>query len=348
MRDILVSVTANVIMIAAAYVYASVVGKDNGGGVELWSGVALIVILMASVTTCFFNRMRNKFLAAQKFDFKFFADARVSERALEKLYAMFGKKDFDDVGVSPSFVPLKTVCGEKNRAYISSSEFFRSSNPMLQEFRCRSVRNDQKAGKVFLQLSFIPVDSDGNTILIQRQPSYHPGDFGLKLRHDLSFVSFSPIPPRYNSSDFTVEESYHNEVPYAWGELQGVEPKIAELGAVIRKHRDAVYVFWVFAAHYPKDILFDGKTTDGVSNLEKLFYEDTIKYNDREAFLKDHDKLVAVAKVKDLKAYAKMAITPHLPLNPFGMSFWRTLKLKCLMLRTEIKPAEKCVLENLV
>ena len=265
MKAILISIVANVITVAATSFYAWLVKKHNAGGVELWSGVVVIVILTAFLTTCFFNHMRNKFLAAQRFDFKFFADSCVSGRALENLYAMFGKKDFDDVGLTPSFVPLKTVCGAKNSSYISAREFFMGSNPMLQEFRCRSVRNDQKAGKVFLQLSFIPVDSDGNTILIQRQPSYHPGDFGLKIKHDLSFVSFSPIPPRYNSSDFTVEDSYHNEVPCAWGDLRGVEPKITELGAIIRRHKDAVYVFWVFAAHYPKGVLFDGKDSDGES-----------------------------------------------------------------------------------
>jgi len=347
MRDLLINLLASAIMTLATLAYSRLTGINGNDSASLWGGVAAIVVVASSITTLYFNRRRNQFLAAQKFDFKFFADTKNDGgSAVSTLFEMFGKTSFDTIGVDPLFASARTIKGFRSETYISASDFFSSSNAMLREFRCRSVRNQQKTGKVFLQLSFIPIDEEGNTILIQRQDVYHPRQFGFRFKKDMSFISFSPIPPRYASADFTVLDSYHNEVPDAWNGQERSRPEIEELGAVIRRSGGAVYVFWVFAVRYQGGVHFTGPTAK--ETIKGLFYENEEAFRDKKAFVKDHDKIVAVARVDVLKAYALSGTLPELKGGPLSGEFWRNVKLRFLLRRTEIKPAEKCVLQNLV
>lgn len=346
MKDLLVNLIASLIMTTSALVVQWAIKHQKGSLVELCAGIAAVTIVFSLFITLWFNRRRGKFLAAQKFDFKFFADTEgCNQEKLAKLFAMFGKRGVDDIGTNPLFAkPI--VNGTVNPAYISAEEFFSASNEMLKNFRCRSVRNAQKTGKVFLQLSFIPIDSDSKTIAIRRSDIYHPGMFGIRFKNDLSFVSFSPVPPRYEATEFSVLDSYHNEVPMAWGRLSGVEPEIKELGAVVRKNKGAVYIFWVFAAKYPASVHFDGPAVDTKRVLDELFYENEKAVKDSLPFIKDHDTIESVFDVGTLKEYALNGTLPKLSWNPLHRRFWKCLRAQWTLRRLSLKDVEKCVFAN--
>lgn len=346
MKDLLINLIAGLIMTTSALVVQWSINHKNGSLVDLCAGIAAVTIVFSLFITLWFNRRRGKFLAAQKFDFKFFADSeRCNQDELAKLFAMFDKRDVDDIGANPLFAkPI--VNGNVNHAYVSAKAFFSVSNEMLKNFRCRSVRNAQKTGKVFLQLSFIPIDADSNTIAIRRSDIYHPGMFGIRFKNDLSLVSFSPVPPRYEATEFSVLDSYHNEVPMAWGRLSGVEPEITELGAVVRKNKGAVYVFWVFAAKYPESVHFAGPSVDTKRVLSELFYENENAVKDRLPFVKDHDTIASVFDVGTLKEYALNGTVPKLSGNPLCCRFWRLLHARWILRRLSLKDVEKCVFAN--
>lgn len=339
MKDLLINLLASVIMMSMT---AWWMGKTKNDLPAMCGGMASIVFVISAMITVYFHKRRNRFLADQNFDFKFFADEKGDScRALGGLYAMFGKKTFDEIGNSP----VAVAANENSSTYIKAVDFFSSRNDMLRKFHCRSVRSGQKSGKVFLQLSFIPVDAKGNTLLIQRQGSFHPLQFGEGGKGKLSFISFSPIPPRYNSGEFSVADCYHNEVPYARNECEGCEPSFKELGCVIRKHSGAVYVFWVFMAQYSEAVCFDDV---GGTTLKNLFYEDDKAVKKGQAFVKDHDKIITIAKTQDLKAYALNFDMPPLSGTAFSRAYWRVLRLRHLLRRTRIMDVEKRILENFV
>lgn len=349
MKDLLINLLAGLIMTSLAFIVQGAINHADGNMVDLCAGVIAVIIVSSLCITLWCNHQRGKFLAAQKFDFKFFADAKQCEpEALAKLFAMFDLKGVEGVGSVPKYAkPQSAVDGKINASYLSAEKFFSSENELLMNFRCQSVRNKQKAGKVFLQLSFVPLDADSKTIVIHRSDIYHPGRFGVRLKQDLSFVSFSPIPPRYDATKFSVLDSYYNEVPEAWGSLAGIKPVIKELGAVVLKNKNgAIYVFWVFAAQYPSCIHFDGPSVDSKKVLNELFYENEAAVEDKLPFVKDHDTIAVVLDVKALKAYALNGTLPEYSWNPLNRKFWKILRERLILRRLTLKDMEKCVLEN--
>lgn len=346
MKDLLINLIAGLIMTTSALVVQWSINHKNGSLVDLGAGIVAVTIVFSLFITLWFNRRRGKFLAAQKFDFKFFADSeRCNQEELSKLFAMFRTHGVNEIGDDPLYAkPI--VNGNVNHAYVSAQAFFSGSNKMLKNFRCRSVRNAQKDGKVFVQLSFIPIDADSNTIAIRRSDIYHPGMFGIRFKKDLSIISFSPVPPRYEAAEFSVLDSYHNEVPMAWGGLSGVEPEITELGAVVRKHKGAVYIFWVFAAKYPESVHFAGPSVDTKRVLSELFYENESAVKDRLPFVKDHDTIASVFDVATLNEYALNGTLPKISGNPLCGRFWKLLHTRWILSRFSLKNVEKCVFAN--
>ena len=81
---------------------------------------------------------------------------------------------------------------------------------------CRNLRAESKLGKTILQCSFIPVDSEGNTIIIRRRMENHASIF-KKLKNwrkrIYSFISFSPIPDGHNRKFDSILSCYAHEVP---------------------------------------------------------------------------------------------------------------------------------------
>lgn len=81
---------------------------------------------------------------------------------------------------------------------------------------CRNLNAGSKKGKTILQCSFIPVDANGNTIIIRRRGENHASIF--KKVHNwwkkiYSFISFSPIPDGHNRKFDSVLSCYAHEVP---------------------------------------------------------------------------------------------------------------------------------------
>lgn len=315
---------------------------------ELVAILVALIILSSISLTLFFNRQRNKFLANQKFDFKFVADPKDDEKgSLVGLYKNFGKKEFNQIGTTPSIVKAWMDENSPNDKYMSAEKFFSSENEILKCFRCRSVRNDQKKGKIFLQVSFVPIDAEGKTIAIERSDVYHPMTFGFKGQRTLSFVSFSPIPPCYCNPTFSIEDVYHNEIPRPWNGYESIKPDFHELGVVVRKNKDAVYMFYVFAAQYP-NVHFDKSNNDGGAAVKGLFYENADAYAKGRAFVKDHDKIKIILPVSILQAYARNGVLPKYPANPFSRDFWIVFSQRRFLKSTEIKEVEKAILTEML
>lgn len=350
MKDLIINIVATGLSSLGTYLVTLLLKSgDKMNAYQLWGLLAVLIVLCSIVLTVFFNRERNKFLANQKFDFKFAADTKEDkEGLLQGLFKKFNRAGFDAVGIDPTVVTAQMVDGKPNESYESAKKFFSTENKILDIFRCRSVRNDQKKGKVFLQVSFIPIDGEGKTIAIERSNVYHPRIFGFQKKRNLSFVSFSPIPPRYCNTSFSIEDVYHNEIPSPWNGCESAKPEFRELGAVIRKDKDAVYMFYVFSVQYPKNILFDARNKDGSPVIKGLFYENEEAYADKRAFVKDHDKIKAILPVKVLQEYVRNGKLPKYPSNPFSRDFLTVFSQRHFLKRTEVKKVESAILTNML
>lgn len=187
-----------------------------------------------------------------------------------------------------------------------------------RDVSCRNLNAGSKQGKTILQCSFIPVDADGNTIIIRRRSENHASIFKKTKnwwKKIYSFISFSPIPDGHNRRFDNILSCYAHEVP-----LDGVAltekdfqflgiiynrrdggknkkpfwpwkkqaPADAELDKCIR------YLFVVYMVKYSnlKFVKDDGKVN--WDDINKAFAEKSKRQSDRKDrfFLKDHDYIV--------------------------------------------------------
>lgn len=306
---------------------------------EVLAYYVLLCFVIFCLVSLWYNRKRNKLNASLKFDFKFYSE--FDNDNLYELYKMFGKNSADDIGEEPNYIK------NGSPGYICANEFFSPNRSFMKNFRCRSIRTKQKPGKIFLQLSYLPLDKDSNTLIVQRLPENHSGQTMLGEKPSLALVSFSPIPPRYHANSFNASESYHNEVPIPWGVMQGTKISFEELGAVIRRDsKGAIYFFYVFSARY-LNVSFT-ENVDNCSCLKFLFYENEEAYKNNIAFVKDHDKIIDIAKLSGIKDFVLTGSLPKIGKCPLFSSFWRNLHFTLTLRRAKLKEAEKCILQNLL
>ena len=225
MKDYFVNVVSSLLIAASGWAFNRYALGDSGGGAaEFWSLLAVVVLIGSLMVTLRLNRLRDAYVAAHSVDYKFYADpARDGSNALGELYRMFGRSRIEDFGTDPE------TKAKSDAGYISAEQFFARESPFMQPglFECHAVRNDDKEGKIFVQMSFIPIDAEGRTILLRRDPLYHGSEFGGRRKPYLSFLSFSPIPTRFHVNAFNPADAYHNEVPEPWGPFAGVRSDLA-------------------------------------------------------------------------------------------------------------------------
>lgn len=338
MKEIILNVFSGLLLLLAGYAI-SWCKKPNKGLdiVELCAHLIVFALLILFAIWVWFNIKRNKLAASQKFDFKFCADA--NHAGLEPLFKMFGQAFGSDM--PPIFID------KDHPNYIPAEKFFSPKSKFMEVFRCRSIRTVQKPGKMFLQLSYLPLDKENNTLIVKRLSDNHSGQSMLGEHPELAFISFSPVPPKYNANDFSASDSYYNEVPMPWGPLKGEEPQFKELGAVLRKDKkNALYFFYVFSVKYPKISFLECR--DKFPNIKYLFYENEEAYNDKLAFVKDHDTIVDIAKLNDVKEFVLNGTLPKIGKWPFSSTFWRNLHLHYTLKHTKTKEVEKCIIQNLL
>lgn len=181
---------------------------------------------------------------------------------------------------------------------------------------CRNLNAGSKIGKVILQCSFIPVDGNGNTIIIQRRAENHASIF-KKVRSwwkkIYSFISFSPVPDGYNRKFDDILSCYAHEVP-----VESVAPSEFKFVGIIYNRRGGGkikksflpwrksnpvrakldecirYIFVVYLVKYPK-LHFVGNNGKPNWNDINLAFAKSSKQTSRSKdrfFLKDHDYIV--------------------------------------------------------
>ena len=345
MKDFFVNVVSSLLIAAAGWAFNRYALGNAGGSAEFWSILAVVVLIGAMMVTVRLNRLRDAYVAAHSVDYKFFADpSRDSGRVLDGLCRMFGRSDIDAFGDDSATKRAGTD------GYIPAERFFAKDSPFMQPglFECHAVRNGEKAGKVFVQLSFIPVDGEGRTLVVRRDPLYHGSEFGGRKKPYLSFLSFSPIPTRFHVNEFKPADAYRNEVPEPWGPMEGLKPDFEELGAAIRFGREnkATYLFYVFAARY-RTARFEGRTL-GVSNLKWLFYRNDAAWKKRMPFGKDHDSIEAVASVGELLSFMRRGELPGVAGGASLRERLRVFRLRRLLRKTRFKDMERQALQNLL
>ena len=343
MKDFFVNVVSSLLIAAAGWAFNRyALGNGGSGPAEFWSILAVVVLVGALMLTLRLNRLRDAYVAAHSVDYKFFADPTAAGDSLAGLCRMFGRGRIDAFGTDTATKAAGT------EGYLPAASFFSRESPFMRPglFECRAVRNGAKEGKVFVQLSFVPVDEEGRTLLVLRDPLYHGSQFGGRKRPRLAFLSFSPIPTRFHVNSFEPVDAYRNEVPAPWGPLRETKPVFEELGAAIRfgGENRATYLFYVFAVRYP-GVRFSDRT-DGVPNLKWLFYRDEDAWRKRLPFGKDHDSIAAVASVAELQRFVRRDEPPTAaPGAPFRERL-RVRRLRTLLRRYGFQGMERQALQD--
>ena len=201
---------------------------------------------------------------------------------------------------------------------------------------CVNIKAGSKKGKVFLQRSFIPVDMDGNTIVIRRLSENH-----LSIIKKISswfktinaFISFSPIPDGHNRVFESISKCYAHEVP-----MDGVKLSDAdfEYVGIVHNRRDGNkrrkvlfpwlnekwrkglfprspnkekanldrcirYLFVVYIVHYANShFVKDGQPNWNDIDLAFAAKDKRGSHKKNRFFLKDHDPIVAADSVIEI------------------------------------------------
>ena len=266
----------------------------------LWAGHRLAAAIVVSVRNMHLKVAQAEAeLEAEKgmsFDYKM--SAPLESNSTLSLMQRYGW-NIDDVGDNE--VRMVDSGDEK---YLPLLDFFKIG---LDDFSALPVRNDEKWGRCIIQVSFIPVDKDGNIPLILRMPYSHSRDVtvlsaGLEpARAKFTFVSFSPVPQKYGKN-FDLRTCYEREVP---NRPVGSGATFEELGCSFkfetRNGKKRIYVFYVVLVRYA-DALF--LNSDGMLHKEVVngLFAVNPEASDEEVmyFLKDHDRILTAAKASEI------------------------------------------------
>ncbi len=267
------------------------------------TGVLVAIAFCIFCTTIFVKRAREAELEiwdAQSFDYKFYASQTSgSFNALLTEY---------DVNAIEEGRP-RCICAY-DKKYVKVENFFKGENKLSKDFHCLPVRTGEKRKGCCLQISFVPMDKDGNVPLILRLPTNHGRAAMSKHKKNdfFTFLSFSPVPMKFNSP-FSISECYYREVPRPRDEQEDHFPRFVEVAMLLQKISDnRYYHFYVIIAKYDK-LSF---VTNEMPNWELLcdlfapkdespeeHFTDTKSHSVR-FFVKDHDPILYVAPAKSL------------------------------------------------
>lgn len=189
-----------------------------------------------------------------------------------------------------------------------------------RDVSCRNLNAGSKKGKMILQCSFIPVDANGNTIIIRRRGENHASIF--KKVHNwwkkiFSFISFSPIPDGHNRKFDSILSCYAHEVPLDGDGVMLSDHDFHFIGVIYNRRgggkvkksllpcRKSVpvrakldecirYLFVVYLVEYSNLKFVNDDGTPNWNDIEKAFAEKSKRKMKRKDkfFLKDHDYIV--------------------------------------------------------
>ncbi len=200
----------------------------------------------------------------------------------------------------------------------------------------KKKKEERNPSKCIIQCSFIPVDINGNTILIQRELSFHVfiKELVEKKKQPFAFISFSPIPKKYEF-EFNREEIYFREVPDKRNNKseEFISPiSIKDVGIIFRNdpEKEVLYIFYAFVVKY--DCEFSKK------NIKKIFALDA---NDKNVkyFEKDHDAIVGTISVFDLHRFYQQNVESKEKLSR---------RMKKILKRGKLLPVESTLLQEIV
>ncbi|MBQ9336792.1 MAG: hypothetical protein IJS14_05795 [Lentisphaeria bacterium] len=222
---------------------------------------------------------------AAKFDYKFLAG--IDSKSVNEIL-----KNYEIQNITSQDGDVIKCFLSTDKRYIKCGDFFTGTD--CKDFICKAVREQDKSRKCILQVSFIPVDADGNIPLIARLAKHHQSSVVLEDPMKFCFISFSPIPLKFDSA-FSLLECYHREVP------PRIHPDgFDELGFIIRKLKDGrVYLFYVFLAYYNNYHFNNDAGQLDMDTVKKLFAVDEAA-EPPEFFVKDHDPVVAALHYDEL------------------------------------------------
>lgn len=192
---------------------------------------------------------------------------------------------------------------------------------------CRRLRADAKVGKTILQCSFIPVDKNGNTIIIRRCCENHESifkKFNNWLKQIYSFISFSPIPNGYNQAFDDILTCYAHEVPVdctrdelefkfvaviynrrsgGGREKKRLFPSKSSKSQPKEPVKCIRYLFVVYLVKYRKLVFADERGKVDWANIDSAFTEKSKRGSKRKDrfFLKDHDRIIGVKPLSEIK-----------------------------------------------
>lgn len=231
---------------------------------------------------------------ASSFDYKFCADRESSsvKRLMERL------------NVSLDSIDSKTpvAIAPEDARFLSIEDFFSGTNgDFAADFRCMPIKSKDKLGKVILQVSFVPMDCNGNTPLILRMPDQHSS--ARVEKPEFTFVSFSPVPRRYKL-DFNLLDCYNREVgsrPSAFAKIGMYVSRVDKKDKKTKRVIGSIYyVFWVFAAKYAEVSFCKPDGSLDIDACEKTFASSSGTKG--LMFTKDHDEILYALQVRELSS----------------------------------------------
>lgn len=187
------------------------------------------------------------------------------------------------------------------------------------------VSAGRKEGKCILQCLFIPVDSRGYTVLIERQKEYHASrlcKIGRWASDVYSFISLSPIPNQYNKVSCGIAECYAGKVPNDLAALKdnnftflGMFYNRRAIGGNVSRGwrfwkrkadrtsiRYARYLFATYLVNYKGLSFADSKGKPNWHDIDIAFAEPEKRWTKKKDrfFLMAHDSIVGVKKLQEL------------------------------------------------
>lgn len=200
---------------------------------------------------------------------------------------------------------------------------------------CVNVKSISKKGKTILQCSFIPVDADGNTIIVRRNRQNHISILN-KINNWFktvnAFISFSPIPDGHNRKFESIANCYAHEVPDDGVRLKDLDFQFVgviynrrggacrhseaakKMRGMIRAdlHECIRYLFAVYIVKYSQ-CHFVSKGKPNWKDIDLAFAQKDRRGSRREDryFLKDHDCIVGADSVIDIGSRLKQHGNPE-------------------------------------
>jgi hypothetical protein len=243
----------------------------------------IIWLLMDQITR---RAVKKKIKEIDSYDYKMFFDIASDPNVFtERIAKLFPDKVLTDYK-SKSKAPLtEAVWTNTNTGNANNSSLEDEVKELLKKkssgVHCKRITNEEKKGKCIVECIFVPLDKDGNTLLINRLDYYHPflyqenmsrlqKPFSKKMEYSL--ISFSPLPDAF-SQEYDPKDIYNKEVFSA----NNNPPKFDFQGVILRKMEKTCqedlpiyYLMIVYTAKYDVSFKKTGCISNGKLDLKTL------------------------------------------------------------------------------